>query len=37
MRICDKQRYSFKYKINKNTKGLNIRRRKTTDAHAVGN
>ena len=29
MCIYDTQRYSFKYKINKNTKGLNIRYRKT--------
>ena len=29
MCLCDKQRYSFKYKINKNTKSLNIRYRKT--------
>ena len=35
MCICDKQRYSFNYNINKNTKGLNIRHRKTTDVHAV--
>ena len=37
MCICDKQRYRFKYKINKNTKGLKIRYGKTTDVHAVGN
>ena len=37
MCICDKQCYSFKYKINKITKGLKIRYRKTTDFHAVGN
>ena len=38
MCICDKQRCSFKYKINKIKKGVNIRYKKNiTDVHAVRN